>query len=125
MPPRRRLRRRTLDAVDGIVTLAHESWHLRGVVNEARTQCYAIQTDGDVALKLGVTPADAGVIALRVAADDAVAPPGEYHSAECRPGGKYDLRPRTPDWPEPLAARPRCTNMQGARRPGAATAPAG
>ena len=36
---------RTLDAVSGLVTLAHESWHLRGIVNEARTQCYADPDD--------------------------------------------------------------------------------
>ena len=39
----------TLRAVYGIVTLAHESWHLRGVVDEARTQCYAVQTTERVA----------------------------------------------------------------------------
>ena len=37
-----------------------------------------------------------GLIALRVAADDAASPPGEYHSAECRPGGAYDLHRSTP-----------------------------
>jgi hypothetical protein len=90
---------RTLDAVSGLVTLAHESWHLRGIVNEARTQCYAVQTTEAVARSLGVTAADAHAIALRVAADDWRAPEGEYHSAHCRPGGAYDLRPDTPGWP--------------------------
>jgi hypothetical protein len=86
-------------AVHGIVTLAHESWHLRGIVDEARTQCYAVQTTEHVALRLGVPSAEAHLIALRVAADDAAAPRGEYHSSECRPGGAYDLHPDTPDWP--------------------------
>jgi hypothetical protein len=89
----------TLGAVSGIVTLAHESWHLRGVVEEARTQCYAVQTTETVAVALGIAPADAHVIATRVALEDARAPRGEYHSSECRPGGAYDLRPETPDWP--------------------------
>ena len=89
----------TLAAVSGIVTLAHESWHLRGIANEARTQCYAVQTTETVARQLGVPPADARAIAARVALDDARAPEGEYHSAQCRPGGAYDLRPDTPDWP--------------------------
>ena len=48
--------RGTLDAVGGVVTLAHESWHLRGVANEARTQCYAVQTTEAVARRLGVAP---------------------------------------------------------------------
>jgi hypothetical protein len=89
----------TLAAVSGIVTLAHESWHLRGVVDEARTQCYAVQTTEAVALALGLDPAEARTIATRVALDDARAPRGEYHSPACRPGGTYDLRPQTPAWP--------------------------
>ncbi len=89
----------TRSAVSGIVTLAHESWHLRGIVNEARTQCYAVQTTEAVARRLGVSPADARVIAVRVALDDSRAHEGEYHSAQCRPGGAYDLRPDSPAWP--------------------------
>ncbi|HEX4930998.1 MAG TPA: hypothetical protein VFV62_09830 [Gaiellaceae bacterium] len=89
----------TVRAVYGIVTLAHESWHLHGVVNEAQTQCYAIQTTERVALRLGVPPADAHLIALRVAIDDAAAPIGEYHAPECHPGGRYDLHPETSEWP--------------------------
>lgn len=89
----------TVRAVYGIVTLAHESWHLRGIVVEAQTQCYAVQTTEEVALRLGVPPEDARLIALRVAADDAAAPPGEYHSLQCRPGGAFDLHPETSDWP--------------------------
>lgn len=89
----------TVEAMHGIVTLAHESWHLRGIVDEARTQCYAVQSVEVVARGLGVPAADARTLAIRVALDDAHMPLGEYHSAQCRPGGAYDLRPETPDWP--------------------------
>jgi hypothetical protein len=89
----------TLQLVAGIVTLAHESWHLRGVVNEAQTQCYAIQTAELVALRLGVVPDDAATIAEFAAAGDSRAPVGEYHSPECRPGGSFDLHPQTRAWP--------------------------
>jgi hypothetical protein len=89
----------TRHAVWGIVTLAHESWHLRGVTGESETQCYAIQTVERVALGLGVSPQNAHVIAIWVALDDAATPVGEYHSTECRPGGRYDRHPETPDWP--------------------------
>ena len=90
----------TLAAAMGLVTLAHESWHLRGVTNEARTQCYAVQTVEPVALALGVPAPDARVLAARVAHDDSRLADGEYHaSAHCRPGGAYDLRPDTPHWP--------------------------
>lgn len=91
--------RGTRDAVSGVVTLAHESWHLRGILDEARTQCYAVQTAEMVARSLGVAAEDARAIAVRVADDDARAPVGDYHSPECRPGGLYDLHPDTPDWP--------------------------
>ncbi|HUH16156.1 MAG TPA: hypothetical protein VML35_09755 [Gaiellaceae bacterium] len=90
---------KTLAAVSGIVTLAHESWHLRGVVNEARTQCYAVQTTYAVARSLGVPARDARIVAARVALDDSRQQQGQYHSFECRPGGRYDLNPGTPDWP--------------------------
>lgn len=90
---------RTVRSLYGIVTLAHESWHLRGVVDEARAQCYAVQTTEHVARALGVPAREAHMIALRVAADDAAAPRGDYHSAECHPGGELDLHPQTPDWP--------------------------
>lgn len=89
----------TLRAAFGIVTLAHESWHLRGVIDEARTQCYAVQTTELTARALGVPALDAHALALRVAADDAVAARDAYHSGECRPGGAYDLHPETPGWP--------------------------
>ena len=91
--------RDTLGAVSGIVTLAHESWHLRGVTNEAQTQCYAVQTTEAVARALGVAAAEARLVARRVALDDSRAPLGEYHSPECRPGGAFDLRPETAGWP--------------------------
>jgi hypothetical protein len=91
--------RSTLEVVEGIVTLAHESWHLRGIADEARTQCYAVQSVERVARGLGVPALDARLLAVRVAVDDARLPVGEYHSAQCRPGGAYDLRPDTPDWP--------------------------
>jgi hypothetical protein len=89
----------TMGAVYGIVTLAHESWHLRGVTGESETQCYAIQTVEQVALRLGVSSPNAHLIALWVALDNAAAPAGEYHSPECHPGGRYDRHPETPDWP--------------------------
>jgi hypothetical protein len=91
--------RGTLDAVSGVVTLAHESWHLRGILDEARTQCYAVQTAERVARSLGIEAEDAWALAARVAADDAREPVGQYHSTECRPGGLFDLHPDTPDWP--------------------------
>ena len=89
-----------LGLVAGILTLAHESWHLRGVMNEAQTQCYAIQTVELTALRLGVRPPDAHAAASFVATRDSRLPAGDYHSRECRPRGAYDLHPETPAWPD-------------------------
>lgn len=90
----------TLGLVAGLVTLAHESWHLRGLTNEAQTQCNAIQTVELVALRLGVRPLDARAVADFAAANDAREPEGDYRSSECAPGGAYDLRPGTVVWPD-------------------------
>ena len=91
---------RVLELVAAIVTLAHESWHLRGVTNEAQTQCYALQTAELTALRLGVLPPDAHAAAVFLVAHDARLPEGDYHSRECRPGGAYDLHPQTAAWPD-------------------------
>lgn len=91
--------RSTLEIVQGMITLAHESWHLRGVTNEARTQCYAVQTVDFVARGFGFTPREAAIVAASAALDDAHSALGEYHSLDCRPGGRYDLHPETRTWP--------------------------
>ncbi len=92
-----------------ILTLAHESIHLGGVVNlrlssgtivgdplaEAKAQCYGMQWMPYVAEQLGDTPDDAQAVATyywdrdypRYQQFDR----GEYWSAECKPGGALDL----------------------------------
>ena len=52
--------------------LAHESWHLAGVLEEALTECRAVQTVAWTARRLDVTPAQ---------------------------GRALDLRPDDPNWP--------------------------
>ena len=89
----------TLALVDGMVTLAHESWHLRGVTHEGQTQCYAVQSIERTALLFGISPIESRLVAQWVAASDAAAPRDDYHSSECRPGGRFDLAPETRDWP--------------------------
>jgi hypothetical protein len=91
--------RERLELVDGMLTLAHESWHLRGVKDEARTQCYAVQSMEATARLFELLPADARLVALYVAVQDAAAPRDRYHSRECRPGGAFDLAPATAGWP--------------------------
>lgn len=85
--------------VHALETLAHESWHLAGHVDEATTECYALQTIAFVADRLGA-PREQGEQLARAAFLGLYASmPPEYHSSECRDGGELDLRPRSSVWP--------------------------
>jgi hypothetical protein len=105
-----------LDAI-AILTLAHESIHLSGVVGgtlsngvavgdpqaEAKADCFGMQWMPYVAEQLGDTPDDAQAIARYFWDKDyslSRASHPEYWSADCRPGGALDTRPAgTTAWP--------------------------
>lgn len=80
-------------------TLAHESYHLAGVRNEAQTECYALQAIDFVARTLGASPTQAGVLAAYSFDQLPRRMPPEYSSPECRNGGGFDLRPDSAVWP--------------------------
>jgi hypothetical protein len=82
-------------------TLAHETWHVRGIRDEATTDCYALQSVAAVAQTLGAAAVDAHALATYYAAHfDAIRrPPPIYRSAGCRDGGALDLRPSLAGWP--------------------------
>jgi hypothetical protein len=82
-------------------TLAHETWHVRGIRDEATTDCYALQSVAAVAQTLGAGAVDADALATYYAAHfDAIRrPPPLYRSAECRNGGTLDLRRAVTSWP--------------------------
>jgi hypothetical protein len=77
----------------------HEAWHLRGVADEAAAECYALQTTAAVAERLGATPEQARAIAEWNLKHAYPHLPPQYHSPECRNGGRLDLRPETSVWP--------------------------
>ena len=79
--------------------LAHESFHLRGVRDEAAAECYGLQSTAFTARALGAPPAYATRLAEYTFWN--IRPPVDYgyFSPECRDGGKLDLRPRTSRWP--------------------------
>ena len=100
-----------------ILTLAHESIHLSGVVGgalsnglavgdpqaEAKADCFGMQWMPYIAEQLGDTPDDAQAIARwfwdKVYPLSRASHP-EYWSPECRPGGMLDERPSgTAAWP--------------------------
>jgi hypothetical protein len=80
-------------------TLAHESYHLGGVRNEAQTQCYALQAIDYVARRLGASPDQARALASFSFDQLPRRMPPEYSSPECHDRGRYDLRPNSAVWP--------------------------
>ena len=78
--------------------LVHESWHLAGIRDEAKADCYAFQRVEFAALQLGAAPIDAEALARRAYVDRQETAPGDYRSYECRDNGALDLSP-SPDWP--------------------------
>jgi hypothetical protein len=79
-----------------VAVLAHEAWHLRGVRDEGETECYALQSGVQVAMRLGLTEDTARRMMRQQLVENAgrggaaaeyVVPP------ECRDGGALDLDP--------------------------------
>jgi hypothetical protein len=84
------LERATLMAVD---VLAHESWHLRGVLDEAETECRSLQTMAWTAQQLGATLEQGHAMALAHYTGAYRQMPESYRSGACVDGGALDLRP--------------------------------
>ncbi|HEY5057601.1 MAG TPA: hypothetical protein VII51_01175 [Gaiellaceae bacterium] len=85
-----------------LATVSHESYHLLGYTNEAQVECYGMQSIWYVANKLGANVAEAEAIGTFYATDMYPARRTQtptYWTAECRDGGRYDLRPASRAWP--------------------------
>lgn len=80
-------------------TLAHESFHLRGISDEGVTECYALQNTSFVAQRLGVSKGRADELQQWLFAEGYPNEPPDYHAAGCYAGGPLDLTPETPAWP--------------------------
>jgi hypothetical protein len=89
----------TLETAWSLNALAHESYHLAGVRNEARTECYALQAIDFVALRLGASEEQARQLAAYSFAQLPPRMPDAYSSPLCRDGGAWDLRPASRIWP--------------------------
>jgi hypothetical protein len=87
------------EAAIAVNVLSHEAWHLAGVRDEAVTQCYALQTNADTAMRLGANEADARAIAGFILREVQPALPADYRSGDCYEGGPLDLHPHRPSWP--------------------------
>jgi hypothetical protein len=84
-----------------VAVLAHEAWHLAGVRDEAKTECYALQSGVDLGRRLGLDGDTARQMmrqqlvenAGRGAASEYVIGP------ECRNRGELDLDPQSSAFP--------------------------
>lgn len=82
--------------------LAHESYHLGGVRDEAQAECYGLQAVARTAVRLGATSSEAKIVSDY--AWTTLYPALErkepaYWSPECRSGGALDLTPGDGVWP--------------------------
>lgn len=78
--------------------LTHEAVHTSGVKDEARTECKAVQRDGQMARLLGAS--DAGAQALAWGYWKTIYPnmPDDYRDGGCGPGGTLDEALPTSPW---------------------------
>ncbi len=103
---------RARPVVEALLTLAHESMHLRGWRDESAAQCYGIQELPYVALRLGGTAAE-GAAAAQLALALQPGMPSDYQSGECRAGGALDLHPETPEFPAEAVPGPPPIGLYG------------
>lgn len=91
--------RAVIELAWAVSALAHESFHLAGVMDEAAATCYGLQATGVVASSLGATPDYAQTLEDYTFWN--VRPPvdGGYFSPDCRDGGRFDLDPASSRWP--------------------------
>lgn len=91
------------DAAFAITVLAHEAVHLRGVRNEAETECYALQEGVELGRRLGLDDATARALMRsqrdRDLSDESVQRLDYRLPDGCRDGGSLDLRPNDPSFP--------------------------
>jgi hypothetical protein len=85
-----------------LAVLAHEAWHLRGVRDEGATECYALQAGVELGRRLGLSSGTAGRMMRQQLVDNALrsrASPAYRLPADCRDGGRLDLRPESAAFP--------------------------
>jgi hypothetical protein len=82
--------RETVMAVD---VLAHESWHLHGVIDEGVTECRSLQTMAWTAQQLGATAEQGRALARAQYTGSYGQMPQAYRDRRCEDGGELDLRP--------------------------------
>jgi hypothetical protein len=84
-----------------LAVLAHEAWHLRGVSDEATTECYALQTGVEVGRRLGLSTDRARQLMRQQLVENALhtGSPEYLVTSDCRDGGALDLHPDSTTFP--------------------------
>jgi hypothetical protein len=85
-----------------IAVLAHEAWHLRGVRDEGRTECYALQSGVELGRRLGLSERTARRMMRQQLAENQLRGGASVEylvPAECRDGGALDLHPGSSRFP--------------------------
>ena len=78
-------------------TLTHEAIHMSGIMNEAKTECLAVQHDAEMARLLGASPEAAAELAGRYWRAIYPRMPADYRSDQCGPDLALDAgRPDSP-----------------------------
>jgi hypothetical protein len=82
--------------------LAHESWHLRGERNEARTECFALQSGVELGRRFGLSAETAQRLMRQQLVENQLRARGNIEylvPSECREGGSLDLDPQRSAFP--------------------------
>ncbi len=94
---------RVFEMVQSIQTIAHESYHVLGFYLEATAECYGMQSLWYAAHRLGASVTLSQELAQfywkQIYPLRRTSKFPWYWSAECRDGGKLDLRPKSHGWP--------------------------
>ena len=86
------------DMAEALVTLTHESMHMRGWADEALAQCYAIQEVAFTVEWLGGSRQEGAAVASYLLSLQPFMPT-DYQSGECAAGRSLDLHPETRVFP--------------------------
>jgi hypothetical protein len=90
-------------AAMSLETVTHEAYHVLGYKDEATAECYGMQSLWYSAVRLGASTrlgeTLAAFYASRMYPTRRTSEHPEYWSAECRDGGKLDLRRQSHSWP--------------------------
>jgi hypothetical protein len=85
------------DQVVAVHVLTHETMHMRGITDESKAECAAVQRDAAMAVALGATPTQGEALAQRYWREVYPRMPDGYRRG-CGPRGEFDEGFAVPPW---------------------------